>query len=433
MSDAHADRETSLRRLLAHYDERVQAAVAAAADARTGTDRVRNLHVLSRLVSAHDSVLGAALCPLLRDLPGGSDVAERLRHGCEERESLLHRFYSLGEGTDARYVYPTFGKEVDRILAELEASFTRHVDDETGRVGELLESSEGSPAPEIVAARMAIEGGRAPARPHRAIQRHPTSRTLRAVYRNLDRMHDWNDSHHGWPSASTRRKGQVRPQRRFFHETPSVHELLAGYDQTVEALIVELGRGGQTAPARASLAYQLAAAIAVHDSVVGGTLCHLLEALPEGRQAATALREGCEERAHLLNQWDLLVSDATPFDLFDNFSVEANRIVGELIASFRSHERRETDEVSAVIEGLRRRSWSYSGTGLISPYLLPDWPNPEPAVLAVHMALWGEKSPTHSHPLLLRHPDSRLLRDLCRRADHVRDWNRARRGWPTVV
>ena len=432
MPDVHIDQGASLRGLLAHYDERVRGAIREATDATTGTGRVQAVHALGRLISAHDAVLGAALCPLLQDLPGGAQTADRLRHGCEERESLLGQFYALGEGTDAHNVYPVFGAEVERILEELDLSFARHAGDETARVGELLESAEAIVSPEAVAARMAIEGGRAPGRPHRAVYRHPQSRLLRALYRNMDRLHDWNDSHHGWPSSSRRRRVSVRPRRNFDRRTPSVRDLLSGYDQTVEDAIAQLGTAGSSSD-RAGAAYRLAAAVSIHDSIVGGTLCQLLEAVPEGRPAAAALREGCQKRAALLRQWDDLVADARPSELFAGGSGRAEQVIAGLVASFRSHEGRETDDVSALVEQLRGRSWTFSGTGLVSPYLLPDWPNPEPAVLAAHMALWGEKAPTHTHPALMRHPASRFLRDFYRRTDYLRDRARGRRGWPTLT
>lgn len=425
--------EMSLRGLLADYDRRVERALSQVLETTTGTDRVRALHVLRQIVITHDSVVGSTLCPLLQDLPGGPEVAGRLRQGCEVRADLLGRFQSLSQGTEPHNVYPVFGPEIEAIVAELRESFQHHVEDETTRVGELLESTAGSLTPEAAAARMAIEAGRAPVRAHRVTYRHPTSRALRAIYRGIDRMHDWNDSHHGWPTAERRAPLPVRPQRKFTRRPPSIPDLLSGYDQTVETVAVELAASGQDGPRRAAAAYRLAAAIAVHDSIVGGTVCRLLEAVPEGRPAASVLENGCRERASLLEEWNELVRHNSPAELFEIHGAEANRIIDRLIASFRAHESHETDDVSATIEQLRQKSWKSSGTGLVSPYLLADWPNPDPAVLAAHMALWAKKAPTHAHPLLSRHPSSRLLRNLFRYSDHLQDRRRARRGWPTLT
>lgn len=424
--------ETSLRGLLADYDGRVQRALSEVLSATTGTDRVRALHVLRRVVSAHDSVVGSTLCPLLQDLPGGPEVVVRLRLGCKERAELLGRFQSLSQGTEAHNVYPVFGSEIETILAELERSFDRHVEDETTRVGELLESAAASIEPEVVAARMAIEAGRTPVRAHRMAYRHPSSKTLRALFRRIDRMHDWNDSHHGWPSSHRRVSRPVRPPRRYDSRPPSIPDLLSGYDETVKAIVAELADTAPAGPQRAQAAYRLGAAVTVHDSIVGGTLCPLLEAVPEGQPVASRLRQGCHQRARLLEEWDDLVKDESPSEVFETHSNDANRIIDQLTASFVAHETCETNDVAAVIEKLRGLAWKHGGTGLVSPYPLLVWPNPEPGFLAAHMALWAEKAPTHPHTLLSKHPDNRLLRDLYRYADHVRDWRRARHGWPTL-
>lgn len=225
----------------------------------------------------------------------------------------------------------------------------------------------------------------------------------------------------------------MRPARKFTRRPPSIPDLLAGYDQTVESFIAEVADSDPGSPKRAAAAYRLAAAIAVHDSIVGGTLCPLLEAVPESRPAASGLREGCGERAELLEKWSELSRHHSPSDLFEARGEEANSIIDELTASFRAHETHETGDVSAAIDHLRDRSWRYAGTGLVSPYLQPEWPNPEPAVLAAHMALWAERAPTHAHPLLTKYPTNRLLRNFYRNADRLQDRRLSRHGWPNVT
>lgn len=422
--------ETSVAGLLAHHDQLVQKALSDVMETTTGTERVQALHVLRGAVSAHDSVVGSALCPLLDGLPGGPEVSGRLRRGCAEREALLARFQALSEGTAPRNVYPVFGPEIEAMLGELERSLQQHVEDETTRVGELLEAAAGSISPEVVASKMVMEAGRAPARAHRATYRHPKSRTLRALYRGLDRMHEWNDSHHGWPS--TKREafvGPVRPHPQITPLPPSIPDLLAGYDKTVEAIIAELADADQ-GPRRASAAYRLGAAVAIHDSIVEGTLCRLLDAVPESRAAAHTLRRGCQERARLLGKWNDLVKHASPSDLFETHAADADRIVDQLVASFEAHESNESEAVAAAVQQLRERPWKYRGTG--SRNIMWVWPNPEPGVLAAHMALWAEKAPTRPHPFLSKHPTNRLLRNLYRYTDRLQDRRRSRRGWPAL-
>lgn len=433
MSDIESETHESLRDLLADHDRRVRDALQEVAETTTGTDRVKALHIASRAISAHDSVVGSTLCPLLQDIPGGPEVAGRLRRGCEERAPLLARFQSFREGTEAHNVYPVFGAEVEAILTGLQRSFGEHVHDETARAAALLESAATRVAPDVVAAAMTIDAHRAPYRPHRIIYRHPTSRSLRAIYRGIDRMHEWNDSHHGWPSPRGEPSGPVRPIRRFARRPPSITDLLSRYDETVDALIGELAEPARDTRKRVSAAYRLAAAIAVHDAIVGGTLCQLLESVPEGRPAAAVLENGCRERAELLREWDRLVGRGGPSVLVEAHRSEADRIIDELIGSFKAHESHETGEVSEVIERLRGRSWKSVGTGLVSPYPVPEWPNPEPAVLAARMALWADRAPTHAHPLLTKHPGNRLLRNFYRRTDRFRDWRQSRRGWPRLA
>lgn len=149
----------------------------------TGTSRVQALFVLRRAISVHDSVVAATLCPLLEDLPDGPEVAKRLRDGCEERATLLARFQEMTKGTQANNVYSGHGADIEAIMAQLRQSFDRHVDVETAQVTELLQTAGDSAAPEVVAARMAIEARRAPARAHPGASRHPRSKISRAIRR----------------------------------------------------------------------------------------------------------------------------------------------------------------------------------------------------------------------------------------------------------
>jgi hypothetical protein len=424
--------DTSLRDLLASYDSTIRDAFADVADTTTGTTRVQALFLLRRAISVHDSVVVASLCPLLEDLPGGPEVARRLAHGCEERAILLARFQEMSKGTQAHNVYPAFGADIETIISELRQSFDRHVDAETTQVSDLLQLAGESGEPEVVAARMAIEARHAPLRAHPRTSQRPRSKISRTIRRNIDRVHEWNDSHHGWSSSKPETSPPIRRPRQFTRRPPSIPELLSGYDETVEAIVTELADTALSGTKRAEVAYRLSAAITVHDSILGGTLCRLLDAVPEGRAASVLLREGCRKREVLLKEWHRLVEHASPADLFETQAVEAKRIIDQLVGSFEEHKTHETNDVSTVIEQLQQRSWKYRGTGLISIDPTPAWPSPEPGFLAAHMALWAEKVPTHPHSVLNRHPTNRLLRDLYRYADRWRDRSRARRGWPTL-
>jgi hypothetical protein len=188
----------SLRDLLAGYDRDVDQTLREVLDAPSGTECVQLVYKLRRVVSVHDSVLGSALCPLLEDLPGGSAVAERLLQGCHERAELWTSFRALTDGVNARDVYRVSGVEVDRILKAVRESFCRHENDETTQVADMLEASEASSDPEVLAVRMVLESERAPTRVHWATTKFPASSTLHHVYRYMDKIHDWSDTHHGW-------------------------------------------------------------------------------------------------------------------------------------------------------------------------------------------------------------------------------------------
>ena len=415
---------TSLTDLLAGYDREVEDALHEAIESTTGLDRVRVLHnTLRRSISVHDAVLGSALCPQLEDLPGGSAVAERLRHGCEERAELLGRFEAVSHNVAARNVYPVSGEEIERILEGLERSFAEHVRDESIEVGEVLEAAAGSSNPDVVAARMAIEAERAPTRAHAATVKHPRSAMLKAIYRYGDRLHDWSDSHWGWSDPQAIRKSPRAQQVDLLKSQPtgsppSIRDVLTGYDATVEELIVEF-RSARIGLEQAEAAYRLNAAIAVHDSVLGGVLCPLLEAVPGGEPLAVRLHEGCQHRAKLQQAWDALTKGVEADDLFRLVSSESEAIIEPLIQSFRSHEREESLDVISLLEQLPDSSYRTKA----SPFNDVMWPwySEGPSVLALHMALWAQSGPTHVHPLMVRHPTSRALRTYYHYVDDFRD------------
>jgi hypothetical protein len=375
-----------------------------------------------RSISVHDAVLVSALCPLLEELPGGSAVAQRLRQGCQERADLLGRFEKVSHNVAAHNVYPVSGEEIERILEALERSFSEHVHDETTEVADLLEVAAGSIDPDVVGASMAIEARRAPTRAHAGSVKHPRSAMLKALFRNLDRFRDWSDSHWGWSDTQATRKSPRTQQVDLLKSQPtgsppSIRDVLTGYDATVEDLIVEF-RSARTGAEQAEAAFRLNSAIAVHDSVLGGVLCPLLEAVPGGEPLAVRLHEGCRYRAELLQAWGALTKGVEADELA-RLASESEAIIEPLIQSFRSHEREESLDVIPLLEQLPDSVYRTKA----SPFNDAMWPwhSEGPSVLALRMALWAQSGPTHVHPALVKHPTSRTLRTYYHFRDGFRD------------
>ncbi len=412
----------SLRELLASYDEVVEGALAEGWDAGTGTARVQLLSQASRAIAVHDAVLRHALCPLLEELPGGADVAARLCAGTEERAEQLRHFQKLTKGVAAHNVYPVSGAEVDGILESLSQSMQRHVVDETREVGDLLEAASVSVDPGVVAARMALEASRAPERVRAHSDRRPRGGST-GLERFVDRLYEWSNSHHGWtprrPASSPATLHGAALKRQAMSGQPTVRDVLAGYDDTVGQLVAAYEAAGTWAESVA-VASQMAAAVTVHDSVLGGVLCPLLDSLPETKNAAARLHQGCAERGDLLQRWTVLeeLARGHPGGPEDDAREEMRDVAAALIASFRDHEREETTEVTALLEHLGDSVFR-TGSSLLEDIAWP-WHSEGPALLALRMALWAESSPTRQHPLLARHPRNRVLRRFYRMADSVR-------------
>lgn len=185
-----------LRELLAGYDRQVDGIRKEVLATTTGTERVQLLNKLRRAISVHDSVLQAALCPILDELPGGSAVAEQLRDGCRERTGLLEEFRKHTDGIAAHNVYAASGTEIERILEGLDRSFQHHEYEETDAVAAVLEASKYSTDPDVVGARMALAASRAPTRQGSGLLRKV--RLPKRVLRYADKYHDWVDTHHEW-------------------------------------------------------------------------------------------------------------------------------------------------------------------------------------------------------------------------------------------
>ncbi len=409
-----------LREVLAAYDRKVDQLLDEAARAPTGTGRVQTMFLVRRAVAIHDSVVESALCPVLEDLPGGADVATTLREGCRRRAALLSRFQRVTQGVAAHNVYASASAEIEDVLARLTTSFHEHESAETTEVAELLDRSADLVDPDVVSARMAIEVGRAPTRAHAV-----GARRLRRANRLVDTFRDWSDSRHRWPAAE-----RTAPTRwpTPSSSVPSIRSLLASYDTTVEGVIVDLRRA--TSPEdRLVAAHRLVAAITVHDAVVAGSLCTLLDSVDDGHDVADRLRQGCQQRAELLRGWHLLIRGLSPEDLVRLHLEEADEIVEGLIVSFGAHAHDESSEVAAFVERLRERAWPTRGSA--AGGLIAAGPNPEPGVLAASMALSAATAPSRTHPLLARHPSNRLIRAAYRGLDRAASASDSWRGWST--
>lgn len=416
---------TSLRDLLADYDREVEESLYEALRSRTAIGRVRALHnSVRQSIAVHDAVVKGALCPLLEELPNGTEVADRLRRGCEVRAELLERFEAVSRHVAAHNVYPVSGEEIEQILEGLGHSFGEHVSDETTAVVDVLEAAAASTDPLVVAARMALEAQHAPTRIHPAVLRHPRSQMLKTLYRLVDRYDDWSDTHWNWADpdraiSSPRRQLVDALKRQSVASPPSLRGVLEGYDTAVDAMVAELGRA-RTSAEQGVAAHRLSAAIALHDSVVSGVLCPLLSAVSGGEQLAALALEGCRQRAELQQAWNALTKGVAVEDVYRLHRAEAERIMGLLVEQFRLHEREGTLEVASLLQHLPNDAYR-TVTSPLDDIMWP-WHSEGPAVLALHMALWADSAPTRVHPMMVKHPSSRALRTFYHLTDHFSDY-----------
>lgn len=413
---------TSLGSVLAGYDRDIAVALNRALAATSGLERVRELYQVRRVIGVHDMVLRSALCPLLEDLPGGDEVAAGLCDGCDQRAALLARFEHVGKNVAARDVYPVSGAEVEEILVGLRDSVARHVMEETPRVSEVLEASRDSVDPDVVAARMAFFAGRLPLHPHRAAARHPRSSLLGSYYRMQDRWEEFRDSHHGWVDRSLEPRSpralQVAALRAATGAKPlTVPQILASYDDVVEGVLGEW-TAAESAPQRASAAGRLLAAVRLHDSVLAGVLCPLLDAVPRASDVARALEEGCRTRAAMLTEVARALEERASDGGASEHDEELDRLVESVSQSFRLHRDQETTQVASVLSDLAPAAYR-TRTSLLDDAMWP-WHSEGPELLALRMALWAGAAPTRAHRLLANHPRNRALRSVLRFSDSLR-------------
>lgn len=414
----------SLRGLLASYDDEVDEALNMALRADSGLERVRALHNSVRpAVVVHDAVLNGALCPLLEPLPGGAALADRLRHGCEERADLLARFDAITRHVAAHNVYPVSGEEVESILEGLERSFSGHVHDETARVSELLTSATATTSPERIAAVMALEARHAPTR-HSWTRRSGRSAAVLALRRWQDRFNDWSDAHWNWSDVESQMTSprfelvQALEDQASAPE-PSARGVLEAFDAAVTQVTDEF-RAAEGSANKELAARRTVSAIAIHDTVIGAVVCPLLEKIDGGMSVAELLHRGCTEREDLQIRWDKRPRGRGTDEARRLGSIQGQEIVESLIEAFARHKSKETVEAVRLLSALPDdafRTWASSLNDEMWP-----WHSTGPALLGMRMALWAKSSPTRSHPGMVRHPSSRSLRLYYRLIDHFRDY-----------
>lgn len=410
--------------LLHAYDREVQEAMDAALAADTGTGRVRAMHDrLAPALAVHDAVLSSALCPILDTLPDGPDVADRVRTGCRRRGRALRRLDRVTRGVAPHNVYGASGDEIDDVLEALDQSFRAHQAEESDAIAGVLTAAGGAVDADMVADRMETAARRAPTRPHGRPGGAPPTMLALAAWRQRDRLADWVDAHHGWAEAghaapSPRRRQIAALQDLALGAPATVRGVLSAYDETVGGELAGLEQA-QTDAQRAEATHRVMAAVAIHDAVVEGVVCPLLQSVPGGADLAAVLRWQCRERADLMRTWTRMARRTPAEDLYREDRVAVDAVIGSLAASFAAHEDDETASVDALLRDLPPQRYR----GATAPFADSMWPwhSEGPNVLALQMARWADRSPTRPHALCERHPSSRVLRTSYGLVDHLRD------------
>ena len=350
VQQSDTDGWASLQQLMAAYDTQVQESLRRALQAPNGTEKVLVLHnTLRRSVAVHDATLQWTLCPLLDELPGSAPLVSRLRRGCLERADLLERFEEVTRGVAAANVYPVAGEQIEAILHGLQTSLSTTLRDEA-ELGDVLQHGDRRLDPDTVAADMNRRAQQALSRLHATLVKHP-GKLRRLLYRSRDRVEDWSDAHHGWsdgelPLRSPRALQVAKLTGDAVEPPPTLRDILAGYDITVEQIIGELA-AAEDAAAEGEAARRLSGAIALHDAVVGGVLCPLLQQAPGGAEAAERLRHECLVRAEQQQTLRRLSAAVGIENLYRLRRDDAEAAVAALVDSFRSHEK---DDALGVLE-----------------------------------------------------------------------------------
>jgi hypothetical protein len=231
------------------------------------------------------------------------------------------------------------------------------------------------------------------------------------------------------------RIGVGRPLRRS-GRPPSIRRLLADYDSSIEVMIGELDLV-DTGLDRVRSFHRLQAAISIHDSVLRGVLCPLLESLPGGTPLATQLREGCEVRGKSLRSWERLIHGVEADELYDSNRDVVEDIIEALVDSFEQHKSVESADVTSFLENPPEIPRKIRGDRTLSLLWGSGprtwiWPDPHPGMVAAYTDLWAETAPLRVHYLTTRYPTNRLLKRAFKGADRWNDWRNSRHGWPRL-
>jgi hypothetical protein len=135
----------------------------------------------------------------------------------------------------------------------------------------------------------------------------------------------------------------------------------------------------------------------------------LLDDLPGGRAVAERLRQGCHERADLLNRFRELTSGVAAHNVYNVSGEEMEQILEGLDRSFSRHSDNETTDVVGV--------------------LMASSASIDPDVVAARMALETHRAPTRSHRGTMRHPRSVVWEWLYHFWDKFDDWSDTHHGW----
>ena len=174
---------------------------------------------------------------------------------------------------------------------------------------------------------------------------------------------------------------------------PSIGEVLESYDRAVDKIIDEL-RAARTVSERVESLRRLEVVVSIHDSVLSGTLCPLLRALPGGGPFADRYEEGTTRRAELSKKLDELLR--TRPDAVDAYREHADAVedtVEQLLARFRHHEGEESASVTEFLSGLPKTPATPTELTTASGDRVGPWPSTDPATIATVMALYAERAP----------------------------------------
>lgn len=217
--------------VLEGFDQAVDAVVAEFGAARTDAERGVAAHRLTAALVIQDGVVGGVLCPFLRAVSGGKPLAAGLREGCEQRARMQRSWRALTKGAPEHDIYRLHRRDAELIIGQLIEAFRLHERNDFPRIASFLAPLPNtsyrtmtsslddimwpwhSGGPAVLALHMALWAEAAPTRSHPMMVKHPSSRTLRTLYRLGDHFSDY------WGDASVER--WLSPRRSPYHFSQS--------------------------------------------------------------------------------------------------------------------------------------------------------------------------------------------------------------------